>query len=95
MIIFEHFGASIDEHHGEGYSKSAINGDKTEDEEESWWMKRRKKTKELLEEQQLKAAREAKAKEAADLQESSVEKTAESACVSYRTVKKLYAEWGG
>ncbi len=69
MIIFEHFGASIDEHHGEGYSKSAINGDKTEDEEESWWMKRRKKTKELLEEQQLKAAREAKAKEAADLQE--------------------------
>ena len=57
MIIYEHFGASIDEHHGEGYSKSAINGDKTEDEEESWWMKLLKKTKVLLDEQHLKAER--------------------------------------
>lgn len=69
MITFEHFGASIEEHHGEGYSKSAVNGDKTTNEEESWWMKRRKRTKELLKEQQLKAMKEKKAKEAADLQE--------------------------
>lgn len=69
MVIFEHFGASIEEHHGEGYSKSSINGDKTAKKEESWWMKRHKRTKELLKEQQLKAAKEAKAKEAADLQE--------------------------
>ncbi len=68
MIIFEHFGASIEEHHGEGFSKSSINGDKTQTKEESWWMKRHKRTKELLKEQQLKAAEEAKAKEAADLQ---------------------------
>lgn len=69
MICFEHFGASIEEHHGEGFSKSAINGDKDNREEESWWDKRRKKTKELMQEQQAKAIEEARARREENLQE--------------------------
>lgn len=69
IICFEHFGASIEEHHGEGFSKSAINGNKNKKKEESWWDKRRKRTKELLMQQQAKAIEEARAKREASLQE--------------------------
>lgn len=43
----ERFGASIEEHHGEGVSKSASKSSSSE-EEESWWAKRHKKIAELL-----------------------------------------------
>lgn len=69
MVCFERFGASIEEHHGQGFSKSAVNGDKNKKKEESWWDKRRKKTKELMMEQQVKAVEEARAKREANLQE--------------------------
>lgn len=68
-VCFEYFGASIEEHHGEGFSKSAINGGKKKDKEESWWDKRRKKSKELMMEQQVKAIEEARARREANLQE--------------------------
>lgn len=53
MVSFEHFGASIEEHHGEGFSKAAFKNDKPEEdeEEEDWWIKRHKRMKKLLKEQ--------------------------------------------
>lgn len=68
-VCFEHFGASIEEHHGEGFSKSSVKGEKHEKKEESWWDKRRKRTKELMMEQQAKAIEEARAKREETLQE--------------------------
>lgn len=64
-MVFEHFGASIEEHHGEGFSKSASgsNGSKTEREKESWWDKRHKKMKKALKEQAVKAQEKARARE--------------------------------
>lgn len=53
-MITEHFGASIEEHHGEGFSKAALKGnsDKDDDEEEEdWWIKRHKRMKKLIREQ--------------------------------------------
>lgn len=52
-IISEHFGASIDEHHGQGFSKAVFKGDNSsdDDEEEDWWIKRHKRMKKLLKEQ--------------------------------------------
>ena len=52
-IIYEHFGASIEEHHGEGFSKAALKGNKPEDDdkEEDWWIKRHKRMKKLIREQ--------------------------------------------
>lgn len=52
-ICFEHFGASIEEHHGEGFSKAAFKSNKPEDdeEEEDWWIKRHKRMKKMLKEQ--------------------------------------------
>lgn len=48
----EHFGASIDEHLGQGIPmKSSAAGDSDSDDEESWWEKRQKRLKEILEEQ--------------------------------------------
>ena len=58
----EKFGASIEEHHGQGFSKSSVIGAKTDKDEESWWTKRRKKTKQLMEEQAERAQQKAKAK---------------------------------
>lgn len=48
-ISVEKFGASIEEHHGVGYSKALDNP--KEDEDESWWKKRHERLKEILEEQ--------------------------------------------
>lgn len=52
-MITEHFGASIEEHHGEGFSKAALKGnsDNDDDDEEDWWIKRHKRMKKLMREQ--------------------------------------------
>ena len=53
-IIFERFGASIEEHRGDGFSKAALKGSKPDDDdddEEDWWIKRHKRMKKLLKEQ--------------------------------------------
>ena len=52
-MISEHFGASIEEHHGESFSKAALKGnsDNDDDDEEDWWIKRHKRIKKLLREQ--------------------------------------------
>lgn len=61
-VITEHFGASIEEHHGEGFSKSgpAESGKKAD--EETWWEKRHKRMKENLARQVKKAQIEAENK---------------------------------
>lgn len=54
IICLEHFGASIEEHHGEGFNKAAFKNDKPDkddEEEEDWWIKRHKRMKKLLKEQ--------------------------------------------
>ena len=52
-MITEHFGASIEEHHGESFSKAALKGnsDNDDDDEEDWWIKRHKRMKKLMREQ--------------------------------------------
>lgn len=52
-IISEHFGASIDEHLGQSFSKAGFKSDNSsdDDEEEDWWIKRHKRMKKLLKEQ--------------------------------------------
>lgn len=52
-IIFERFGASIEEHRGDGFPKAALKGGKPEDddEDEDWWIKRHKRMKKLMKEQ--------------------------------------------
>lgn len=69
-VIFEHFGASIEEHHGEGFNKAALKGGAKDDDdkEEDWWIKRHKRMKKLLKEQVERAmardaARKSMAKE--------------------------------
>ena len=50
-VISERFGASIDEHHGQGFSKAVFKDDSSDnddDEEEDWWIKRHKRMKKLL-----------------------------------------------
>ena len=54
-VIFERFGASIEEHRGDGFNKAALKGSKPDDDddddEEDWWIKRHKRMKKLLKEQ--------------------------------------------
>lgn len=52
-MISEHFVASIEEHHGESFSKAALKGnsDNDDDDEEDWWIKRHKRMKKLMREQ--------------------------------------------
>lgn len=51
-MIFERFGASIEEHRGDGFSKAALKApDSDEEEEEDWWIKRHKRMKKLMREQ--------------------------------------------
>ena len=49
------FGASIEEHRGDGFNKAALKGSKPDDDddddEEDWWIKRHKRMKKLLKEQ--------------------------------------------
>ena len=52
-IIYERFGASIDEHRGESFSKAVFKNDSSDDDDdkEDWWIKRHKRMKKLLREQ--------------------------------------------
>lgn len=52
-VIFERFGASIEEHRGDGFSKSVFKSNKPDDDddEEDWWIRRHKRMKKLLKEQ--------------------------------------------
>lgn len=53
-VISEHFGASIDEHHGQSFSKAVFKNDTSDnddDDMEDWWIKRHKRMKKLLREQ--------------------------------------------
>ena len=52
-VISEHFGASIDEHLGQSFSKAVFksNSSDNDGEEEDWWIKRHKRMKKLLKEQ--------------------------------------------
>ncbi len=72
-MITEHFGASIEEHHGEGFSKAALKGnvdqDDDDDEEEDWWIKRHKRIKKLLHEQVERAMKKDAAGKAAAKEE--------------------------
>lgn len=68
-MITEHFGASIEEHHGEGFSKAALKGntddDDEEDDTEDWWIKRHKRMKKLMQEQVERAMKKDAAGKAA------------------------------
>lgn len=68
-FITEKFGASIEEHHGTGYSKSALKGDKKKDDGESWWLKRHKRMQEFMQFQEEKARKETRAQREALQQE--------------------------
>lgn len=52
-ICYERFGASIEEHRGEGFSKAVFKNDSSnnDEDEEDWWIKRHKRMKKLLKEQ--------------------------------------------
>ena len=58
-LNIEKFGASIEEHHGEGIPMNSESPKKSEKKEDSWWMKRYKKMKELMKMQQEEALKEA------------------------------------
>lgn len=70
-LVIEHFGASIEEHHGEGFSKSdaGSGGSKAEREQESWWDTRHKRMKKALKEQAIRAQERFAAKRRADRKE--------------------------
>lgn len=70
-IISEHFGASIDEHHGKSFSKAAFKADTSKDDnyEEDWWIKRHKRMKKLLKEQVERTMRKDAAQKAAAREE--------------------------
>ncbi len=57
-LHIERFGASIDEHLGQGMPMNNSNPRKVSDNEESWWEKRKKRFKELLKQQEEKAHKE-------------------------------------
>ena len=61
-LCIEKFGASIDEHLGQGIPQNTEGTKKTGKTEESWWYKRHKKIQELLEEQVVDAQKKAIAK---------------------------------
>lgn len=70
-IVTEHFGASIEEHHGQGISKAAFESrkpdddDNEDDDEEDWWIKRHKRMKKLMKEQVERAIKKNAAEKAA------------------------------
>ena len=52
-VVYERFGASIEEHRGQGFSKAVFKNDSSDndDDAEDWWIKRHKRMKKLLHEQ--------------------------------------------
>lgn len=81
MFSIEHFGASIEEHHGQGFMKAAP-GSKTDEDEESWWTKRHKRSKKLMKEQLERAQKRDTLKKAA-VQEAYLRQ-------QYESAQKLY-----
>lgn len=61
----EHFGASIDEHLGQGISMNNPAVKKEADAGESWWEKRHERMEELLKEQEKEALKKAQVRKAA------------------------------
>lgn len=59
-ICIEKFGASIDEHLGQGFPADSPETEKTGSKEESWWYKRHKKMKQLIKEQSADALSKAR-----------------------------------
>lgn len=57
-VISEHFGASIEEHHGTGFHKPTAPKDDQDDDREDWWIKRHKRIKKLIREQTEKKMRQ-------------------------------------
>ena len=86
-LCIEKFGASIEEHIGQGFPKEEKNTKKSGKKEESWWYKRHKRMEELIKEQEVKAQKKAVAKRKA-FQKQRVQAQAES---SYR-MQKYFAE---
>lgn len=64
-IVIERFGASIEEHHGEGVSKPSRKNRSGQD-EESWWDMRQRRRKELRKKQWKQDLMKARAKRAAE-----------------------------
>lgn len=68
-IVTEHFGASIEEHHGQGISKAAFESHKPDndddEDEDDWWIKRHKRMKKLMQEQVDRAIKKSAAQKAA------------------------------
>ena len=83
----EKFGASIEEHIGQGIPKDTQSTKKANKKDESWWYKRHTKMQELLAEQEINAQKRAVVKRKA-FQEQWVQKQAES---SYR-MQQYFAE---
>ena len=70
-VIYERFGASIDEHRGESFSTAVFKSDPSdhdEDDMEDWWIKRHKRMKKLLKEQVTRTMKK-NAAQKAELQE--------------------------
>lgn len=61
-VNFEKFGATIEEHHGEGFNIYTEDPGGSGKKEESWAYKRHKRFKELLKEQEIKSLKNAIAK---------------------------------
>lgn len=90
-ISVEKFGASIEEHHGVGYSKSL---DKAkEDDDESWWKKRHERLEEILEEQVKKTQSKKAAQRKQQIQKWG-QKTATSAITAYENSMMDISESG-
>ena len=85
-VCIEKFGATIDEHIGQGIPKNEGKPDKADKTENSWWEKRQKRMKELLKEQQEEVYREAVAKRKA-LYRQHLQKRANE---SYRIQQEYY-----
>ena len=59
FLNVEKFGASIEEHHGEGIPMNTESPKKSGKKDESWWSKRQKRMKELMKRQQKAALKRA------------------------------------
>lgn len=59
FLNVEKFGASIEEHNGEGIPMNTESPKKSEKKDESWWSKRQKRMKELMKRQQKAALKRA------------------------------------
>lgn len=63
VLLIEKFGASIEEHHGDGIPMNTESPKKSQKKEDSWWIKRHKRMKELMKAQQEAARKKAQMQE--------------------------------